>query len=168
MLMGVSYTAPAGISTPSPVSFGYDAVGNRTAMSDGTGTISYGYNQLSRLTSETRTFTGLSNSYTISYSYNLGGELTNVIDPSGAQVSYNYDSAGKLTSMPASGYPGVTNFLSNLQYRAFGGMKHATYGNSMQVDLSYNARMQIGQYQASKPKLGSGLRFCDSSFRSDS
>jgi len=28
-------------------------------------------------------------------------------------------------------------------------MKHATYGNSVQVDLSYNSRMQIGQYQTS-------------------
>ena len=28
-------------------------------------------------------------------------------------------------------------------------MKHATYGNSVQVDLSYNSRMQIGQYQVS-------------------
>jgi len=36
-----------------------------------------------------------------------------------------------------------------VQYRAFGGMKHATYGNSVQVDLSYNLRMQIGQYQVS-------------------
>ena len=51
--------------------------------------------------------------------------------------------------MPASGYTGVTNFLSNMQYRAFGGLKHATYGNSVQADLTYNSRMQIGQYQAS-------------------
>jgi YD repeat-containing protein len=149
LLTGVSYTTPTGIDAPSPVSFGYDGVGNRTAMADGTGAINYAYNQLSRMTSETRSFAGLTNSYTISYSYNLGGELTSVIDPSNAQVSYNYDSTGRLTSMPASGYTGVTNFLSNVQYRAFGGMKHATYGNSVQVDLTYNSRMQIGQYQAS-------------------
>ena len=40
-------------------------------------------------------------------------------------------------------------FLGRALHRAFGGMKHATYGNSVQVDLTYNARLQIGQYQAS-------------------
>lgn len=75
--------------------------------------------------------------------------MTSITDPSGAQVSYNYDETGRLSSMPASGYNGVTNFLSNAQYRASGAMKHATYGNSVQVDLTYNSRLQIGQYQVS-------------------
>jgi len=34
LLTGVSYTAPSGIDAPSPISFGYDAVGNRTGMSE--------------------------------------------------------------------------------------------------------------------------------------
>jgi len=149
LLTGVSYSAPAAIDAPAPVSFGYDGAGNRTSMADGTGSISYHYDELSRMTSETRTFTELNHQYTIGYAYNLSGGLTSITDPSGAQVSYNYDQTGRLTSMPAIGYDGVTQFLSNAQYRAFGGMKHATYGNSLQVDLNYNARMQIGQYQAS-------------------
>jgi len=58
--------------------------------------------------------------------------------------------------MPASGYTGVTNFLSNTQYRAFGALKHTTYGNNVQLNLSYNSRMQIGQYQASGSNFTTG------------
>jgi YD repeat-containing protein len=127
-------------------------------MSDGTGNISYAYDSLSRTNSETRTFDlpGFSHAYTISYGYNLTGELTSITDPSGAQVGYSYDSTGRLSSMPASGYTGVSSFLSNTQYRATGAIKHATYGNGVQVDLSYNSRMQIGQYQLSSSNFTAG------------
>jgi len=81
--------------------------------------------------------------------FRLWSSGARVTDPSGAQINYNYDSSGRLTSMPATGYSGVTQFLSNAQYRASGAMKHATYGNSVQVDFTYNSRMQIGQYQVS-------------------
>ena len=59
--------------------------------------------------------------------------------------------------MPATGYTGVTNFLSGTQYRASGSMKHTTYGNSVQLDLTYNSRMQIGQYQMSSPNFNIGV-----------
>ena len=63
------------------VSYSYDAAGNRTSMTDGLGSVSYGYDQLSRLTSETRYFSALWNSptggnYGINYQYNLANELT--------------------------------------------------------------------------------------------
>lgn len=147
LITGVSYTPVSGVAALSAVSFAYDAAGNRTSMSDGTGTANYHYDQLSRMTSETRTLSGLSNTYTINYGYNLAGLLTSLTDPSGAQVSYVYDSTGRLSSMPASGYNGVTNFLSNMKYRATGAMKQITYGNGPRLDLSYNPRLQIGQYQ---------------------
>ncbi|MCW5970866.1 MAG: hypothetical protein KIT57_20365 [Blastocatellales bacterium] len=50
--------------------FGYDAAGNRTSMTDGSGSVSYGYDALSRLETETRNYTGLG-SYTLNYTYNL-------------------------------------------------------------------------------------------------
>jgi YD repeat-containing protein len=150
LLTGVTYSAPSGIVTPAPVSFSYDSAGNRTLMSDGTGSISYAYDTLSHLTIETRTFAGLSGQYPISYAYNLSGSLTSISDHTGASVNYWYDQVGRLSIMPAgSGYTGVTNFISNMQYRASGAPKHATYGNSVQVNLNYNSRMQIGQYQVS-------------------
>lgn len=38
-----------------------DAVGNRTSMNDGLGSVTYTYNQLSRMTSEARTFSDPAN-----------------------------------------------------------------------------------------------------------
>ena len=49
----ISYIAPSGITNTAAVSFQYDAAGNRTSMTDGMGSTSYQYNQLSRMTSET-------------------------------------------------------------------------------------------------------------------
>ena len=149
LLTGVSYdTGSSGVPALAAISFEYDGGGNKTLITDGTGSTAFGYDQLSRMTSESHYINDLGTSYALSYGYNLVGELASINDPTNAQVSYNYDSSGRLLSMPASGYTGVTNFLSNTQYRAFGALKHATYGNSAaQLNLTYNTRMQIGQYQ---------------------
>ena len=52
----VAYEPPAGVTDTPDVSFAYDAAGNRLSMSDGMGSVTYGYDQLSQLTSETRSF----------------------------------------------------------------------------------------------------------------
>ena len=130
LLTGVSYDpGNSGVSQLPAISFEYDAAGNKTLITDGTGHTSFNYDQLSRITSESHYLGDLGTSYSLTYDYNLAGELTKIVDPSAAQVNYEYDNAGRLTKMPATGYTGVTNFLSNTQYRAFGAMKHATYGN---------------------------------------
>src|SRR5262249_542927 len=75
-------------------SFSYDASGNRSSMSDGSGGTSYQYNQLSQLIAETRTFTGLAGSYTLSYDYHVGGQLKSVTDHTNQRINYTYDNAG--------------------------------------------------------------------------
>jgi YD repeat-containing protein len=84
---GISYSAPSGIISPAPVTYGYDAAGNRTSMTDGSGSMTYHYDQLSRLTSEARAFTvstgtvAPTGTYTLSYGYNLASELISIKDP---------------------------------------------------------------------------------------
>ena len=99
---GITYAAPSGsgIAVPASATFAYDAAGNRTSMTDGTGSTSYSYDTLSRMTSETRTFTGLSGSYALNYSYNLANALTVLAIPfRSRQVGYNYDAAGRLSGV---------------------------------------------------------------------
>jgi YD repeat-containing protein len=108
---------------PTLLSFAYDGAGNRTSMTDGLGSMSYAYDSLSRLTSETRAITGLGN-FTISYGYNLAGLLTSFTDPFGAQVNYGPDSAGRVTSVTGTAFPNVSTYASNIQYRASGAVKH--------------------------------------------
>src|SRR5438034_2168167 len=81
------------------VSYGYDAAGNRTSMSDGLGSVSYGYDQLSRMTSESRTFAGFGGPYSLTYQYNLAGELTSITNPFTVSVSYGYDKTGRPISV---------------------------------------------------------------------
>jgi YD repeat-containing protein len=137
--------APTGI-TPTPnVTFGYDAAGNRTSMNDGLGSVSYGHDQLSRMTSETRTFTSVG-SYTVSYEYNLAGQLKSVTDPANATINYSFDAAGRPNAVTGSTFGGVTTYASGSQYRAWGGLKHLTYGNGKVMDAGYNSRMQVSSF----------------------
>lgn len=145
LVTAIDYSAPAGITPASNVTFGYDGAGNRTSMTDGRGSVSYAYNQLSRMTSETRTFTGLSN-YTVGYDYNLAGQLKSITDPAGATINYALDSAGRLSAVTGSSFGGVTTYASGAQFRAWGGLKHLNYGNSRVMDAGYNTRMQASSF----------------------
>ncbi len=114
-------------------------------MTDGLGSMSYQYDPLSRLTSETRTFTGVGN-FTISYSYNLAGQLTSLADPFNGVVSYIHDAVGRTITVNGSGY-GASQFLSNLKYRAWGGLRLENYGNGFSSTTSYNARLQPAGFE---------------------
>jgi RHS repeat-associated protein len=142
LVTSITYGVPAGVAATANVSFGYDAAGNRTAMNDGLGSVSYGYDQLSRLTSETRGFNGVG-SFTLRYGYNLSGELTSVTNPWGAQVGYSYDKAGELTGVSGAGYAGVSTYASGITYRAFGAIKGLTYGNGLSLSTAYDTRQRL-------------------------
>jgi len=151
LVTGITYSGPSGIPTAPNVSFAYDAVGNRTAMSDGMGSVSYQYNQLSQMTSETRYFTSpLNQSFTLNYDYNLAGELKAVTDPWGATINNGFDSSGRLNNISGSGYGSVTQFASNMQYRAWGTLKSETYGNGFTESAGYNARLQLNSFEVRK------------------
>ena len=141
LVTSIAYGAAAGVSTTANVSFGYDAAGHRTSMSDGMGSASYGYNNLGQMTSEVRTFSGL-DSYTLSYSYNLAGELGSLTDQWAGTVNYAYDKAGRATSVSASGGMNPPTYASNLKYRAFGAIKGMSYGNGKSLSTAYDIRMR--------------------------
>jgi len=150
LLTEITYP-PSGVTPTSNVAFGYDAAGNRTSMSDGLGNVSYSYDQLSRLTSETRYFSALVNSstggnYNITYQYNLASELTSITDPFSAQINYNRDTAGRVTSVTGSGFLNISSYASSIQYRAWGGQKSVSYGDGTSATTSYDSRMRPSSY----------------------
>jgi YD repeat-containing protein len=166
LVTGIAYNAPSSIAIPAGVSYVYDAAGNRISMTDGLGSVSYGYDQLSRLTSESRYFSQLNRFYEMDYGYNLAGELASVSLPTWSQqVSYNHDAIGRLSSVGASGYNSgylsgnspnlywvnqpVSSFVSSISYRAWGAVKQMTYGNGVQSALNYNARQQATRFELS-------------------
>ncbi|MFZ0748639.1 MAG: RHS repeat-associated core domain-containing protein, partial [Pyrinomonadaceae bacterium] len=140
----ITYGVPAGVAATPNVSFGYDAAGNRTSMTDGMGSMSYAYDQLSRVTSETRTFSG-AGSFTLGYSYNLTGELTGITNPWNAQVGYTYDATGRATSVSGANYAGVSSYVNSISYRAFG-LKQMAYGNGRTLSVNYDNRLRPTNY----------------------
>lgn len=146
LVTGISYSAPSGITTTAAVSYSYDAVGNRISMTDGLGSQSYTYDQLSQLTSETRTITSVG-TFTLAYSYTLAGQLAQVADQtSSTSFSYTYDVNGRMTAMAGAGMGSTTSLATNLQYRASGGLKQVNYGNGTSMSLVYNGRGLLTQY----------------------
>ena len=127
-------------------SFGYDAVGNRTSMSDSSGTTTYEYNQLSQMRSEKRTFAGLAGIYTLSYDYNLAGQLKSLTDHTNQRINYGYDNAGRLNSLTGTNYT-YGQFINNVTYRAWGLPRQIAYGNGRTESVTYNARMRANHYE---------------------
>jgi YD repeat-containing protein len=162
LLTSITYPSaqnlPTGVAATSNVSFDYDAAGNRKSMSDQSGSTTYQYNSLSRVTSETHQLSGLSASYTLAYEYNLAGALKTVTDQSaGTSVGYVFDSAGRLTGVTGSGFGSFSQLASNSKYRASGALRHEEYGNGTEVNLNYNGRMQVTHYALDGVKsLGTG------------
>lgn len=75
------------------VTYKYGKDGQKTEMTDGTGTSKYTYDELDRLTESKN-----GNSEVIKYEYNLGNEITKITYPNGQAVIRKFDTAGRLES----------------------------------------------------------------------
>ncbi|OLE52181.1 MAG: hypothetical protein AUG51_19705 [Acidobacteria bacterium 13_1_20CM_3_53_8] len=93
----------------------------------------------------------MSGSFTLTYDYNLSGELKKITDPFGQTVGYNYDSIGRAIEVTGTGWPNVTQFASNIQYRAWGAPKGMTYGNSTTLSIGYDASLRLQSFQLTSP-----------------
>ena len=145
----ITYGVPAGVAATSNVTFEYDSAGNRTRMlyNNGQGQVLYNYDQLSRLTSESRYFGELGASFALNYQYNLAGELTGITNPWNAQVGYSYDAAGRPTSVSGANYAGVSSYVNSISYRAFD-LKQMSYANGKTLSLQYDNRMRLTRWEA--------------------
>lgn len=161
--VSIVYSVPAGsnLSVPPSVAYAYDEAGRRASMTtaDGAGgSVTYAYDALSRLTSEARQFPGLSGTYTLAYEYTPAGQLKKVTDQSSpsspVSFSYDYDAVGRMTAVKGDGFVSgsQTTFASSLQYRAWGTLKHADYGNATAATYGYDSRGLVSTYTLSGVK----------------
>jgi RHS repeat-associated protein len=123
-LAGIDY--PVGTTD---VTFDYDDVGNRTEMVDATGTTTYDYDALDRLS--TVTFPG---SRAVGYTYDAVGNRASITYPGGSDsVDYDYDEAGNLVS--------VTDWNSDettYDYDDVGLLEHANLPNGVVGTYTYD------------------------------
>jgi len=114
----------------------YDADGQRTSMTDGTGTSKWTYDTLHRVATTT---TGAGAK--VSYAYDLKGQLTKLTYPGGTHiVSRIYDAAGRLTS--------ITDWLGNnsaFVYDPDGNLTSETLPSTTGItsNLSYDAASRL-------------------------
>jgi len=115
------------------VSFSYTADGQRASMADGTGTTSYSYDSLGRLTMVTN---GAGN--VVGYSYDLDGNLTALTYPNGKQVTRTFNAASQLAS--------VTDWLgntTNFSYDPNSNLTGEAYPNGVTAASSYDNADQL-------------------------
>jgi RHS repeat-associated protein len=145
LVTGVTYGVPSGVAATANVSYGYDEAGNRTSMTDGLGYVTYNYDTLSRLKWEERVFSNFG-TYRLSYDYDLAGNLKSVTNPWGVEVGYTLDQTGRTTAVTGAGYRGVSSYVNNLTYRAFGGAKQIAYANGRTLSVGYDNRLRMASW----------------------
>jgi RHS repeat-associated protein len=107
----------------------YDEDGNRVRLTDGTGTSTFTYDLLNRMTSATD---GVGK--TVEYEYDLAGHLTKLTYPNGHSVTRAFDPAGNLVS--------VTDWLghtTNFKYDADSNLSEEQYGNGVTAQRGYDS-----------------------------
>ena len=133
-LTSITYSNPATGSLSAPnVTYAYNADGRRTQMTDGTGTASYAYVSLERLSTTTN---GAGSA--VSYGYDLDNNVTSLTYPGGHVLTQAYDGAGRESR--------VTDWLANattFAYDADGNLTTTTYPNTTTATYVYNANDQL-------------------------
>jgi len=140
-----SYAIPAGsgISDPGAVTYVYDdaakafSKGKLTSITDGSGSSGFEYDNLGRLTKESKTIDATT--YTIQRQYDLLGRLTALTYPDNDLATYTYNTQGGIETISLK--PPTTaaqSIVSGIDYNAAGQITKITYGNGVVTDYSYN------------------------------
>ncbi|WP_329311193.1 RHS repeat-associated core domain-containing protein [Streptomyces sp. NBC_01262] len=121
-------------TTPNITGIGYDAMGRRTGMTDGTGTSSWSYDAFGELTAQTN-----GSGSTVGYAYDANSNETSVTYPgTGAgTVTRTFDAANRLTSVKD-----WTSQSTTFGYTGDGQWKSTTYPNSTVATTSFDAANQ--------------------------
>ncbi|MCX6023073.1 MAG: DNRLRE domain-containing protein, partial [Chloroflexi bacterium] len=129
----ITYTSPM-----TAVGYAYDANGNRTGMTDGSGSVTYTYDVLNRMTAVDRVVSGVAS--TTTYAYDAAGNRTSITYPSSlwsATAAYTYypDSLMKTTTFGLLGASHQVQYT----YDAVGRLTTITNPNSTSAAQTYDA-----------------------------
>ncbi len=142
-------------TTPN-VAFNYDIAGNRTQMTERTGTTDnrithFGYDDQRRLTSVGFDSNGDGTvDETVRYNYDAGGNRTQMTLPGSKTITYSYDEVGRLIGLTAWG-----NQHSDFHYDKAGRHVGTQRPNGLSSDYAYNP---AGHLRRVRHRAGSSLR----------
>ena len=136
------------------VTFNYDSTaitngkGRVSSVSSSISTYSYtGYDALGHVQGNTQTTDGTG--YTMSYVYNLAGQITSQTYPSGRVVATEFDTSGRIAGVRNQGsinyYAGgaPSDATNRIEYSAAGAAKRVKFGNGLWEHTEFNSRLQI-------------------------
>jgi RHS repeat-associated protein len=120
------------------VAYTYDLVGKTTQVVDPTGTYSFSYDNMGRLTGTTTAYSFLTGrNFTTSYTYDAASNRAGFTDPESGSTSYSYDTLNRLTTLaPPSAF---TSGSFGFSYDALSRRTQMTRPNSVTTNYSYNS-----------------------------
>ena len=132
------------------VAFTYNVNGQRTTMTDASGTTVYGYNLSDRLASKQTPFG------TLSYTYDEAGNVQTVgsSNVNGTSINYSYDSLNRLASVKDNNLPSLNGGVTNYNYDAVGNLQNYVYPNAVTTTYNYNSLNRLSSMHASTPVSG--------------
>ncbi|MEP7199185.1 MAG: hypothetical protein ABI874_05135, partial [Chloroflexota bacterium] len=135
-LTNKNYPANSGMTN---IAYGYDAgvngKGNRTSMTDGSGSASWTYDARGRVTSESKTING-AGTFVTTMSYDAADRMRTLTYPDGEIVTSGYSNARGLFNSLATSLGG--NYINSTSYNALGLPMAQTAGNSVTTNDGYN------------------------------
>ena len=123
------------------VTYGYDSgtngKGQRTSMTDGSGSAAYSYDTRGRQTQEIKTID--STPYTTSYTYDGADRAVTTTYPTLEVVRQNYNGRGLPSTLGSDALPGnnTTNLVTGTLYNFLGQMTELNLGNSVKTSFGY-------------------------------
>ncbi len=116
--------------------YGYDADGNVKSVLNGTASVYFVYDNLNRLSSRSLLVSGDSTNYTVSYVYDLAGNLLNLAYPDGqGTLAYSYDPWYRVSSMTFGG-----STVASFTYRKDDLLNTTSYGDGSLATYVFNGR----------------------------
>jgi len=98
----------------------------------------YDYDLMGRMSHQQQTVGA--QSYDMSYTYNIGNQVTSQTYPSGRVVSYTFDAGARLATVSS----GATTYASQFDYTTTPGLlKSVLMGNGATESFVYNSRLQL-------------------------
>jgi len=145
----VSQTSVSSGTATEAVTWTYDTgafgLGRLARMDDPTGSTTYAWTRLGQLAREDKSVAGAI--WSSSFQYDRAGNRTEVGYPSGRQVSYGFDFAGR----PTSAVTGGMTLVSSASYLPYGPLTSIVYGNGTRKDVAHDPRYRPTENKLTGP-----------------
>ena len=131
---------------------GQNGKGRLTSITDGSGSTQYQYNAHGQLSQASSTVAGVQ--FNSAFAYNDAGQLTQITYPSGMQVAYSYDAAGRLSTIQRTIAQQTDDILGSVTWHG-ASMASFQHGNGLTTTLNYDAsgRLIEKQYGSADNRL---------------